>query len=46
MKTTVLLISDQFVNAVEWEVMTIIPTIVKIQQNLTVVGKKSFIKIQ
>ena len=33
MKTTVLLILDQFVNAVEWEVMTIISTIVQIKKS-------------
>ena len=39
MKTTVLLILDQFVNAVEREVMTITPTNVQTQQNVSIVGK-------
>ena len=39
MKTTVLLILDQFVNDVEWEVMTIIPTIVQTQHNVLTAKK-------
>ena len=39
MKTTVLLILDQFVNAVEREVMTITPTNAQTQQNVSIVGK-------
>ena len=39
MKTTVLLILDQFVNDVEWEVMTIIPTIVQTQHNVLTAEK-------
>ena len=39
MKTTVLLILDLFVNAVEMEVMTITPTSVQIQQNVSIVRK-------
>ena len=39
MKTTVLLILGQFVNDVEWEVMTIIPTIVQTQQNASTAEK-------
>ena len=39
MKTTALLILDQFVNAVEREVMTITPTSVQTQQNVSIVGK-------
>ena len=39
MKTTVLLILDQFVNAVEREVMTITPTNVQTQQNVSIVDK-------
>ena len=39
MKTTVLLILDQSVNAVEREVMTITPTSVQTQQNVSIVGK-------
>ena len=39
MKTTVLLILDQFVNVVEREVMTITPTTVQTQRNVSIVGK-------
>ena len=39
MKTTVLLILDQFVKAVESEMMTITPTSVQTQQNVSIVGK-------
>ena len=39
MKTTVLLILDQFVNDVEREVMTITPTSVQTQQNVSIAGK-------
>ena len=39
MKTTVLLILDQSVNAAEREVMTITPTSVQTQQNVSIVGK-------
>ena len=39
MKSTVLLILDQFVNDVEWEVMTIIPTIVQTQHNVLTAEK-------
>ena len=39
MKTTVLLLLDQFVNAVEREVMTITPTNEHTKQNVSVVGK-------
>ena len=39
MKITVLLILDQFVNAVEREVMTITPTNAQTQQNVSIVGK-------
>ena len=39
MKTIVLLILDQFVNDVEWEVMTIIPTIVQTQHNVLTAEK-------
>ena len=39
MKTTVLLLLDQFVNAVEREVMTITPTNEHTKQNVSIVGK-------
>ena len=39
MKITVLLILDQFVNDVEWEVMIIIPTIVQTQHNVLTAEK-------
>ena len=38
MKTIVLLILDLSLNAVEWEVITIMPTIVQTQQNVSIVG--------
>ena len=39
MRTTALFISYQFVNTVEWEVMAIIQTNVKIEQNVSIVEK-------
>ena len=42
MKTTVLLISDQFVSAVEWEVMVITPTTSQTQQNVSIVVKINY----